>query len=413
LKKKLLYITPELPYPPRSGGKVKSLKLLESLASRYDVTLASPLKGEDPVYLAEFEARSPCRRQLHSEVNVPRTAGNLLKSYCAGHPLNVTRTLDRELQRRVCAEANDYEIVFLDHYEVYSYLPDNYRGTVVYHAHNAYFKIWDRFATLPGNPLFRLAAWLEGRRVRRYESQVAKRADLVFSAPNDAAELIATGVEPRQIFDTYHLGDDSQLALPPLSFSNSREKLVYVGFLGWEPNAQGLLWFIESVWPALKARYPSLVMDIAGKGADERLQASVAQHPDIRLLGFVADLESVYCDSRVSVAPLLFGSGMKVKVLDAMARGLPIVTTEVGAEGIAIENGKHMMVAENAAAMVEAVSRLLSEPALWQLLQEESRTLISQRYTWSSMFATMHEQLDRACTGRPQGTDHNSGSVLS
>ena len=285
-------------------------------------------------------------------------------------------------------------MVFLDHYEVFPYLPHNHQGLSVYHAHNAYFKTWQRYAELPGNPAMRLAAYLEARRVRHYESTVASLTDLTFAAPNDALELKKLGVEANKLHDTFHLGDDRQLELPELDHADTLKKLMYVGFLGWEPNAQGLLWFIEQVWPRLVERHPDLRFDIVGKNPDQRLRAAAARWDGISLKGFVPDLQEIYRDSRVSVAPLLFGSGMKVKVLDAMARGMPTVTTSVGAEGIDIEHARHLLVADNPQDMANEVDRLLTDPHLWQRLRINSRALISERYTWRQLFTQMHRTLD-------------------
>ena len=399
---KLLFLTPELPFPPQSGGKVKSLKLINSLAERYEVTLACPLKNEDASHLEAFHRVSPCVNHLHAPIDVPRSARSLLTSYGNRWPLNVQRTFHPMLAAQIRSIADRFDVVMMDHYEVYSYVPRTFEGLKVYHAHNAYYQIWSRYASLPGNPAMRAAAWAESLRVRRCESRVAKNADLVFAAPNDASELAASGVDKTTIRDTYHLGDDSQLDLPELRFSDTRKKLMYVGFLGWEPNAQGLLWFIESVWPLLVSRQPDLVFDIVGKGADERLRAAVARHPGIRLRGFVEDLQTVYRESRVSVAPLLFGSGMKVKVLDSMARGMPTVTTPVGAEGIAAESGRHLLIAEDAEAMADQVLAALSFPELWRRLRTESRALVRERYTWSQLFDNMHRDL-RLALDRHQG----------
>lgn len=401
--KKLLFISPELPYPPHSGGKVKSMKLLAALAERYRITFASPLKQEDSKHLRAFHEVSPCDSHLHAPVDIPRSAVNLAASYLQGWPLNVRRTLDRGLQQRIAAVAGDHDIIVLDHYEVFPYLPADYDGLVVYHAHNAYFKMWERYATLAGNPAMRLAAHLEASRVRGYEAAVANRAEVVFAAPNDARELIAAGVDSGKIRDTYHLGDDSQLALPELQYEDTAKKLMYVGFLGWEPNVQGLLWFIEEVWPRLHAKHPDLVFDIVGKNPDKRLQAAVEPHPGIRLTGYVADLQTIYRDSRVSVAPLLFGSGMKVKVLDAMARGVPTVTTSVGAEGIAVENGRHLLVEDDPARMAERIDDLLGDPGLWQRMQTASRDLIREQYTWRRLFREMHRALDQGLKDHARG----------
>ena len=392
--KKLLFITPELPYPAQSGGKVKSLKLLHALAEKYQVTLACPLKMEDAQYVDEFYAISPCAHHLHQEVSIPRTPGNLITSYLRGIPLNVYRTYNEQLQNNIAALASEQDVVFLDHYEVYPYLPTDYKGLTVYHAHNAYFKMWERYAQLPGHPAMRGAAYMESRRVKKYEAKVANNTDLCFAAPNDAQELAKAGVTVDKLHDTFHLGDDQQLELPDLQYANTEKKLMYVGFLGWEPNTQGLLWFIEQVWPKLVERHPDLRFDIVGKGPDQRLQEAAAMWDGISLKGFVPDLQEIYNDARVSVAPLLFGSGMKVKVLDAMARGMPTVTTSVGAEGIDIEPGTHMLVADEPIDMATHIERLLSDPELWQRLQTESRALITERYTWRQLFIQMHRTME-------------------
>ena len=256
--------------------------------------------------------------------------------------------------------------------------------------------MWERFAQLPGNPAMRVAAHMEAGRVRRSEAALARRADLVFAAPNDGKELVAAGADGTRIRDTFHLGDDQQLELPQLAFEHTRKKLMYVGFLGWEPNVQGLVWFINEIWPRLLQQHPDLEFDIVGKNPDRRLQNAAAPWQGINLTGYVADLQTIYGDSRVSVAPLLFGSGMKVKVLDAMARGMPTVTTSVGAEGIDIENGLHLLVADEPDQMANAILSLLEDAELWQRLQDNSRALINERYTWRRLFTNMHRDIDTA-----------------
>ncbi|MFK8040882.1 glycosyltransferase [Congregibacter sp.] len=412
--KKLLFITPELPYPPQSGGKVKSLKMLEALGQRYEVTLVSPLKLDDADHRPAFEAQSPCVQHIHRRVNVPRSAKSLVSSYLRGKPLNVHRSYDAALAQQIRRLAPSHDVIFLDHYEVSAYLPDNYQGMVVYHAHNAYHQIWDRYARLPGNPAFRLAALAESGRVRRAEHQIAKRADLVFAAPNDAELLLDSGIDAGKIAHTYHLGDDSQLELPQLEFASTEKKLMYVGLLGWEANVVGLLWFIENVWPRLLQEHSDLTFDIVGKNPDQRLMDAVAIYPGIRLRGFVQDLQEVYRDSRVSVAPLLFGSGMKVKVLDAMARGMPTVTTPVGAEGVDYVNNRHLCVARNAEDMAQATLQLLKDETLWTRMRDESRSLISERYTWSQLFASMHDAMDTALLQQHSEyeTTHQSNETL-
>jgi glycosyltransferase involved in cell wall biosynthesis len=166
-----------------------------------------------------------------------------------------------------------------------------------------------------------------------------------------------------------------------------------VGFLGWEANVLGLTWFLDDIWPQLKAAHPDLALDIVGKHPDDRLQTRAARDESIRLLGYVADLETVYPGARVCIAPLTFGSGMKVKVLNAMARGIPVATTRIGAESIEVEHGRHLMIATTAQDMIEDISQLLIDPVLWQRLADESRQRIAEKYTWQALFTAMDQAL--------------------
>ncbi|MEO0438957.1 MAG: glycosyltransferase [Pseudomonadota bacterium] len=409
--KKLLLLTPELPFPPQSGGKVKSLKLLEAMTERYAVTLASPLKLEDASYLDQFLERSPCTQHVHEPVQVPRSAKNLIASYIKGQPLNVHRSHCPKLAAQVRELAPQHDLILLDHYEASIYLPNDYQGTVIYHAHNAYHQLWNRYARLPGNPAVRLAAFVEAHRVRRAELGIAERADLVFAAPNDAETLMQFGVAGDKIAHTYHLGDDSQLALPELRFEKTEKKLMYVGFLGWEANVVGLVWFLENVWPSLLENHPDLRFDIVGKNPDKRLKEAAAIYPGIQLHGFVEDLQEVYESARVSVAPLLFGSGMKVKVLDAMARGIPTVTTPVGAEGVEYVNNQHLAVATSAEEMASATLKLLEDSALWNRMCRSSRELIGERYTWRQLFNGMHDAIDNVVYRRESIPTEDKGDA--
>ena len=374
----------------------------------------SPLKVDDAAHRQAFAERSPCALHIHRRVDVPRSARSLLASYLHRRPLNVERSYDSALAAQVRQLAATQDVIFLDHYEVAAYLPPDYRGTVIYHAHNAYHQLWNRYARLPGNPLLRAAAFAEALRVRRTELRIAQRADLVFAAPNDAETLVDLGLDPARVALTYHLGDDTQLEFPSLEFARTRKRLMYVGFLGWEANVVGLLWFIENVWPRLLQQHPDLEFDIVGKNPDQRLQTLAAIYPGIRLRGFVDDLEEVYAEARVSVAPLLFGSGMKVKVLDAMARGMPTVTTAVGAEGIDYINGRDLAVASSAEDMAAATLRLLEDEALWTRMCRASRQLIRERYTWRQLFNSMHDAMDSVLRRRlpPASSDAPASTRL-
>ncbi len=390
---KLLMITIELPYPPTSGGRMKSWNMLKFFTNHFDVSLVSPLKYGTSE-LERFHNNVDLEAFYSDAVEVPRTGVNLAKSYLKSVPLNVYRSCSEALKARVNQIADQFDVIVLDHYESFQYLPSNYKGKVILHTHNATFLMWERYANGDGGYAMRFASALEAKRVRAYERSACERADLVFASPNDIEQLSGLGVDLGKFRETYHLGDDSQLSLPSVVFKETEKRLLYVGTLSWEANVDGLVWFLEYVWPQVKAKHYDLQFDIAGGNPDKRIVDAAMDLEGVNLLGFVEDLEPLFCRSRLFMAPLRFGSGIKVKVLNTMCRGVPVVTTSVGAEGIAAEHLVHLTINDDADGMVASINQLLEDEATWNKIESESRQQIRDRYTWAKVRGYMVDEIE-------------------
>lgn len=390
----ILFLTPELPYPPHSGGRIKSWKLVEYLGAHYRLGLACALKGDDEAFSEDFARRARLTELVSEPVKIPRNLRSLVLSYLKGAPLNVLRTRSERLARAIAAMAPSYDLILCDHYEVFQYVPKDFKGPVILHEHNAYFLMWKRYAEAGANPLMRLASYLEFLRVRRYERLACRRADRILASPNDIDSLVSAGADRGKCRVTYHLGDETTLNRPPLDYEQTEPALLYVGTLTWEANVDGLLWFIEQVWPALGQTHPDLRLRIAGKQPDPRLREAAAQDSRIELLGFVEDLEPLFQRSRVFIAPLRFGAGIKVKVLSGMGRGLPTVTTSVGSEGLEVEHMVHAAIADRAPEMVAAIETLLRDRPSWERMASASRALIERHYTWDRVLGDLHREIE-------------------
>lgn len=390
---KLLMITIELPYPPSSGGRMKSWNMLKFLSQHFDVGLACPVKyGTKEV--AAMVSQIQLRHFLHDAVEIPRSGKTLAQSYWHGIPINVFRSRSVALKKQIAAIAHEYDVILLDHYESGQYLPDNYQGQVIFHAHNATYLMWERYAQSDANMLYRIVTWLEGKRVKSAEVQLCQRAHLVFASPNDIDSLVDAGADRNTCRETYHLGDDSQLALPSIAFKDTQKTLLYVGTLNWEANVDGLLWFFEKVWPLVVAQQPDTRMQVVGSKPDPRLTRAAAHDPRIEFTGFVEDLEPLFQVSRLFLAPLRFGSGIKVKVLNAMCRGLPTITTPVGAEGLAAQHMEHLSITDTAEDMARSILHLMENEADWLRLESQSRALVREKYTWKKVLGYMADQIN-------------------
>jgi glycosyltransferase involved in cell wall biosynthesis len=308
-------------------------------------------------------------------------------------PLTIYRNQSVDFKQKVDAQADDFDVIFVDHYLMFQYVPAHFRGRVIVHQHNAEFVMWSRFAKQTSKPLQKALLNLEAFRIRRYEVKMCRLVDVVLAAPNDKVELIAAGVSDDKFIDTYHLGDEGNLSLPDIHFDNTGVNVLFIGTLTWEANIDGLLWFLEKSWPLIKQLVPNVTFTIAGKHTEQLKNKLLKLEPEINLMGFVDDLEDLYQQHRVFVAPLRFGSGIKVKIVNSLYRGIPTVTTVIGAEGLTLKNREHILIENNAVEFAGSVASLLKNKSRWLKISRQSRQFMKNNYTWDVVFQNVSRSL--------------------
>ncbi|MEZ5022955.1 MAG: glycosyltransferase family 4 protein [Chitinophagales bacterium] len=395
MSKKILFLSPQLPYPPFSGGVIKSWKLVEFLSAKYELHVAYFLKNEDADYEEEFLGKVALAGYYSEKIDVPRSAINLIKSNLKGMPLNLYRNLSKKFAAKTAEIAHQCDVIFVDHYEVFQYVPSNFKGRVVLHQHNCEYLMWDRFAKVEKNLVKRIALKNQAWWIKNYERSICNQSDVVLAAPNDIEELKLIGGTDTNYLETYHLGDEKLLSAPELEFEKAEEALLFVGTLTWEANVDGLIWFLQEGWAKLKENHPNLKFYIVGKNPDPRIvELATAAGKDIMLTGFVEDLEPYFQKCQVFVSPLRFGSGIKVKVMNAMYRGIPTVTTPVGAEGMAVINKTHLMIEDQMSEFCTSISELINNRDTWQKLSKNSRALAKKKYTWEAVMEIVEEAVE-------------------
>lgn len=384
---KLLFISTTLPFPPNSGGKVKSYHMLKYLYSNYEVTVATTLYEDDINWVEQFKAEFNTKELVSEPIDCPRTPINLILSYLQNKTLNEYRSWSRQFADKLAPYLKQAECIFVDHYEMMQYVPANYYHKVILHTHNAEHLIWKRFSELENQ------SWLRKQVLANESSRIADKERIycnnvkkVLASPNDRIALEKVGIKGDNFGSTYHLGDESQLQLKELEWKLTSPIILFIGTLTWEPNIDGLLWFLENCWSIIKQHNPEVKFVIGGKSPDKRLLEWGKKDPAILIPGFIEDPEEYLQKARVFIAPLRFGSGMKVKVLNAMYRGIPTVTTDIGIEGLEVEEGIHIAVGNEAAEFIACIEKLLKDNDYWNKLRTNSRLLAETRYTWQEVY---------------------------
>jgi glycosyltransferase involved in cell wall biosynthesis len=214
----------------------------------------------------------------------------------------------------------------------------------------------------------------EAERMRQLELACMRSADVTVAVSEEERRLLLDLV-PEAVVET--LPNVFQVPAGPPPGVAGRAGLLFVGGFWHVPNGDAVLWFVEHVWPRLRAQAPGLVFRIAGADPTPEVRA-LARLPGIEVLGYVPDLTPHFDAARVFVAPLRFGAGMKGKVGQSLINGLPVVATAIGAEGMGLVDGEHLLVAEAAESFAHSVLSLLRDDGLWLRLQSQGRLLIEQ-----------------------------------
>ena len=385
---RILFLTPRPLDQPRSGGTIKSAAVLAHLERDHEVDVAA--------FVPSGGGWDRPGRTAVVELDGRRTVGRLLASYARRVPISIERnrsTAMRGLVRRAVAETK-YDAVFVDSWLMAQYVPNGLRGRTLLHQHNAEHVMWRRHADLERSPLRRVAVRLEAGRVRRYESRIVRRFDVVFAVSEpDRDALLAIGARP-PVPLLPNVPAEGLLERPALE-PVQEPVLLTIATLSWPPNAEGLLRFLRDGFPRLRREVPEARLIVGGTGAPAPLLSLAAATPGVELVGEVREDEPLYARARVFVDAGLGGAGTRVKLLNAFARGLPAAGTANAIEGLEAIPGEHVVILDPGGAAPTPLAQLLTDDGTWRRLSERSRELIRVRYRPEVAFATLDEALSR------------------
>jgi glycosyltransferase involved in cell wall biosynthesis len=213
--------------------------------------------------------------------------------------------------------------------------------------------------------------------MKRCEIALAKAADITIAISADEKKALLE-LAPTAVIEILPNIFEIPAKAPP--GPEGRRDVLFLGGFWHTPNGDAAKWFIERIWPRVSAAAPDAHFLIAGSNPGEDILA-LGQIKGVEVLGYVADLKPLYDAARVCVAPLRFGAGVKGKVGQSMAYGLPVVATSIGAEGMRLPNGEHLLVADDPEAFAEHVINLLRDDALWTRTQAQARNYVEMQFS--------------------------------
>jgi polysaccharide biosynthesis protein PslH len=395
---RILFLSQVLPYPVDAGPKARSYHVLRHLAQKHSVTLVCFVRNTDtPAAVAHL------REFCHAVHTVPLVRSRvkdslfLLKSLVAGRPFIIERDWVAAMAQQLDGLVRDgapYDAIHADQLWMAPYAlwvrkqSNGARPRTVLDQHNAVFMIPQRMAESEPNLLKRALLQLEARKLADFEVKTCHQFDHVtWVTAEDYAAVQAQAHPPATIPNDGVIpicGSPEEVA--PIQVQPGAQRLTFLGGLHYPPNAQGVLWFAREVFPHILTQHPHAVLTVLGKQPPAALNAVGIPPANLTVTGYVDDPAPYLAETAVFIVPLLAGGGMRVKIIDGWTWGLPIVSTSIGAEGIAVQPGENILIADTPSAFAQAVLELLQNPVAAKRLAQSGRAWALQCYNWRTTY---------------------------
>jgi glycosyltransferase involved in cell wall biosynthesis len=415
---RLLFLTPQVPYPPHQGTTIRNYNLIAQLAVDYQVDLLTFLpQGDEP------PDNSPLANFCSAVASVPAPRRSMIQRAVTTllHPAPdmALRLASDEFQARLgmLVERYRYDVIQIEGIEMAPYglwlthhplwrsartkevrpeIPIG-RPRLIFDDHNAEYILQQRAWETDARRVRRWHAaaysFIQQRKLRNYEGQICRLADGVIAVSeadrqallklNPALDItvVPNGVD-LAYYATYDRAHDPQ---PPDYGPNA---LVFTGKMDFRPNIDAVAWFSQEVLPLIRQQVPDARFIIVGKQPHQRVLA-LGQLPGVTVTGWVPDIRAHIAAAAVYVVPLRIGGGTRLKVLEALAMRSAVVSTYLGAEGFALEGQDVVALADNAAAFAATVVALLRDPARRQRMGDAARRFVEADYGWGSIAPKM------------------------
>lgn len=376
---KILILSKKFPYPLREGEPIAITYLSRSLVAQgCEVSILVMNTSKHYFDPAELPPDYNHFKAIHSvKVDNRITMGGALQSFVSGNSYILDRFVSVRFEQKLreLLVENDYDIVQLETPYLTHYVPtirQFSKAKIAMRAHNVEHKIWERVAELTKNPLKSWYLKNQNAHLKTFELENLNAYDIMVSITDRDMEAFRK------------LGFKNQGVVAPVGIDLQEYKteikggevksIGFIGALDWMPNQNGLIWFLENVWPGLSQKFPELEFHVAGKNTPNWLRKKAIERAVFR--GEVPDAKAFIREHPIFVAPLFSGSGIKIKVLEGMALGRAVMTTPVGAEGINALPAKEFVLAETPEDFRRKITELIKNRPLIPKLGKAARRFI-------------------------------------
>ncbi|MBU2543523.1 glycosyltransferase family 4 protein [Patescibacteria group bacterium] len=379
---KILMLTPYLPYPLLSGGQIRTYNLLKKLADKHEITLFALIKEEsERQYISELE-KYCAKVKVFKRSQKPFTLRNIFKTLFSSYPFLVIRNHVPETIEAVETELalQNYDLIHAETFYMMPHLPITdipmilVEQTIEYLGYESYAKK----APLILRPLLQI----DISKIKHWEKYFWKSANKLIVMSQADKDFIAQEIGNKNKIEVVSNGVDAEW------FNKKRRKLstkltvLSVGTFNWLPNVEAVKFLVNKVWPLITQQVEKAQLWIVGNAPTQEVLNYHRHDQSIKVTGNIPDIRDAFKGAHVLAAPVLSGKGTRYKILEAMVSGTPVVATSIAVEGLGVQDGKHVLLADSAAAMADKISQLLKNPTMRRKLARRAKRFVTRQYDW-------------------------------
>jgi polysaccharide biosynthesis protein PslH len=395
---RILFVTQIVPYPPHGGVLQRGFNLVRELGRHHEVHLLAfhhldELPMGEPYEASRRELGKFCASVEYFPLWVKRSKFHkvlgLLGAGLYPKPYSVLAHKSPALTRRVrelCLSSKRPDIVHLDTIGLAPLATECGDVPVVLAHHNVESQLMARRGEVQPGGLAKAYIRMQAERLVRYEREQCERFALNIMVSRLDAEVLSRACPGIRTVVIPNGVDTDYFAPRP---GSETPAVIYTGGMQMFANRDAVDWFLEAIWPKLKAAVPGIKFLAVGQRPSAKVLAASALDPDIEAPGFVPDVRTWVARAAVYVVPLRVGGGTRLKMVDAMAQGKAIVATTVGAEGIEGDNGRHFLLEDSPDAFAAATIRLLNDATARNQLGQAARARAEEVYAWPLLGAQL------------------------
>lgn len=404
---KILWLNSNVLFPLNRGGNIRTFNILRELNRKHNVTYLSYL---DDSRMDEEEIKvkmNPCCDELiyvkkrWERKFSPRFYMSLLKNLFSPYPYVISKYYDEEMAELVSSTlaGNSFDAIICDFLFTSAFLPAEHRSRAILFQHNIESLIWERHCGEQTNPLKKGYFYLQWQKLLRYEKGICPEFKACITVSEEDDRIISGfGVTSSRVIPT---GVDTDY-FSPADAAERPLNLVFTGSMDWLPNEDAIIYFFESIYPRIKRAVPEVTLTVVGRDPSARIRALERKDPSVEVTGTVKDVRPYISSAPVYIVPIRIGGGTRLKIFEAMSMRKAIVSTPVGAEGLPFNDGGDILIAPDERSFADLTVELLKNPEMRRRIGEAARSLVVEKYDWSTVAKRFEEICSEfSCPSQP------------